>query len=81
METDDHKDLMLNHLITLAALKPSTVMLRTERAGVPDPLKTNRQFNCPDQLLRFGPGPIATPDKDFVDVICQLFAVICNARF
>ena len=79
-ETDDHNDETLSHLISLAALRPSTVTLLTEGARVPDCLKAHLSFTCPDQLLRFDTGADETLDKNMVDVICQLLEVLCNAR-
>ena len=79
-ETDDHNDEMLSHLISLAALRPSTVTLLTEGARVPHCLKAHLSFTCPDQLLRFDTGADETLDKNMVDAIYQLLEVLCNAR-
>ena len=77
-ETDDHNDELLSHLISLAALRPSTVTLLVEGAQVPGPLKGHRSFHCPDQLLRFEVEPSAELNEDIVDSVGQLIAFLCD---
>ena len=77
-ETDDHNDELLSHLISLAALRPSTVTLLAEGAHLHDLLKGHGSFHCPDQLLRVEVETCAEPKGDIIDSVCELFAFLCG---